>query len=225
MTNKATTKILFAGGPDGLPVEVERKRVRRLNLRVRANGTAHLSVPGRVTLAEAQRFLDEHEPWLREHMARRTRLASGDEPSDGLLPLWGRLVPLPEGTFPDDVYRAELSARLPGVVDRMEVALGTQASGWQLRAMTSRWGSCTPRTARIRINVRLAAYPPTCLDYVVAHELTHLLEPSHNERFHALLAGAYPDERAARALLRRPVRDVAAANSSPTVNVNETKSG
>lgn len=225
MARRTTTWTLHAGGPDGLPVEVERRRVRRLNLRVRADGSAHLSVPARVTLAEAQRFLDEHEAWLREHMERRAQLASGDEPSDGLLPLWGRLVPLTAGTTLDELYRAELSARLPEVVGRMEAALGTHATGWQLRAMSTRWGSCTPRTGRIRINVRLAAYPPTCLDYVVAHELTHLLEPSHNERFHALLASAYPDERAARALLRRPARDVAAANSSPTVNARETKSG
>ena len=42
------------------------------------------------------------------------------------------------------------------------------------------------------MNVRLAAYPPTCLDYVLAHELTHLLEPSHNQRFHVLLARRQP---------------------------------
>ena len=222
MTRRATTKILFAGGPGGLPVEVEHRRVRRLNLRVRANGTAHLSVPARVTLAEAQRFLDEHEAWLREHVRRRE--ARPDVPDDGLVPLWGALVPLPDGTTPDELYRAELSARLPEVAGRIEAALGVSATGWQLRAMSTRWGSCTPKTARIRVNVRLAAYPPTCLDYVVAHELTHLLEPSHNERFHALLAGAYPDERTARALLRRPAREVT-ADSSPTVNANETKSG
>ena len=223
MARRTTTKILFAGGPGGVPVEVERKRVRRLNLRVRADGSAHLSVPARCSLAEAQRFLDAHEAWLREHV--RHREARPDVPDDGFSPLWGALVPLPDGPAPGELYRAELSARLPEVVDRMEAALGTHATGWQLRAMSTRWGSCTPKTGCIRINVRLAAYPPTCLDYVVAHELTHLLEPSHNERFHDLLASAYPDERAARALLRRPARDVAAANSSSTVNINETKSG
>lgn len=85
-----------------------------------------------------------------------------------------------------------------------------RATAWQLRAMSTRWGSCTPATGRIRVNVRLAAYPPTCLDYVVAHELTHLLEPTHNARFHELLARAYPNERASRALLRRDARAVAA---------------
>lgn len=222
MTRRTTTRILFAGGPDGIPVEVERKRVRRLNLRVRADGSTHLSVPARCTLAEAQRFLDAHEAWLRDHVRRRE--AHVVEPDDGLVPLWGALMPLPVGTAPDELYRAELSARLPEVVARMEAVLGVRAAGWQLRAMSTRWGSCTPRTARIRINVRLAAYPPACLDYVVAHELTHLLEPSHNERFHALLTRAHPDERAARALLRRPARAVA-ADLSPIVNAAETISG
>ncbi len=190
-----------------MPVEAERKRVRRLNLRVLADGSARLSIPERCPLAEAQRFLDEHEAWLRTHIRRREGRAGAAR--DGLVPLWGALVPLPVGTTPDELWRSELAARLPQVVERMEATLGVRAAGWQLRAMSTRWGSCTPRTGRIRINVRLAAYPPSCLDYVVAHELTHLLEPSHNERFHALLARAYPDERGARALLRRPAREVA----------------
>ena len=196
---------LWAGGAGGVPVEVERRRVRRLNLRVRADGSAHLSVPWRATLEQAQRFLDEHEAWLRAHVARREQAAG--EVADGLVPLWGHLVPLPEGTSTDELWREALAGRLPEVAARMEAALGVRASGWQLRDMSTRWGSCTPRTGKIRVNVRLAAYPPTCLDYVVAHELTHLLEPSHNARFHELLARAYPDERSARALLRRSPRE------------------
>lgn len=203
----ATTRTytLHAGGPGGIPVEVEHKRVSRLNLRVRADGTAHLSTPLRTSLETAQRFIDEHEGWLRKRITRREQRSS--EPADGVVPLWGKLVPLPEGIVADELYRAELGARLPEVVARMEGALGTRAAGWQLRAMSTRWGSCTPRTGRIRVNVRLAAYPPTCLDYVVAHELTHLLEPSHNGRFHDLLARAYPGEKDARSMLRMSPRD------------------
>lgn len=196
------TYTLHAGD---IAVEVERKRVRRLNLRVRADGSAHLSVPWHCSLAEAQRFLDEHAMWLRTHMARRAERAA--EPDDGLVPLWGRLVPLPAGTTPEELWRTELTARLPEVAARMEAALGVRAAGWQLRVMKTRWGSCTPRTGHIRVNVRLAAYPLTCLDYVVAHELCHLLEPSHDARFHELLARAFPEEAAARALLRRPARE------------------
>ena len=193
-------RMLMAGGPGGIPVEVERKRVRRLNLRVRSDGTAHLSIPLHSSLETAQRFLDDHEDWLRERIARCEQRAAG--PEDGLVPLWGKLVDLPEGTAADELYRRELTQRLPDVASRMEAAVGAHASGWQLRAMSTRWGSCTPKTGCIRINVRLAAYPPTCLEYVVAHELTHLIEPSHSARFHDLLARAYPHEKRARAILR-----------------------
>lgn len=205
--------ILTAGGPDGVPVEVERKSVRRLNLRVRADGSAHLSIPARCPLAEAQRFLDDHEAWLRTRIGRRkTRTVA----PDGRAPLWGRLVTPPQDTSSDELYRTELAACLPEVVTRMEAATGQHASAWQLRAMSTRWGSCTPKTGHVRVNVRLAAYPPTCLDYVVAHELTHLAEPSHNARFHMLLAQAYPDERGARALLRQDPRALAEAVSERT---------
>ena len=120
MERNLTKRTLLAGGPHGVAVEVERRRVRRLNLRVRADGTVHLSVPPRVTLAEAQRFLDGHAEWLRRHVARRLAHAAEAAPEDGLIPLWGRLVPLPEGAAPDEVYRAELARRLPKVVARME---------------------------------------------------------------------------------------------------------
>ncbi len=201
-------RMLMAGGPGGIPVEVERKRVRRLNLHVRSDGTAHLSIPLHSSLETAQRFLDDHEDWLRKRIAHREK--RGAEPEDGLIPLWGRLVDLPEGTAADEFWRRELAERLPDVISRMEGAVGAHASAWQLRAMSTRWGSCTPKTGRVRINVRLAAYPPTCLEYVVAHELTHLLEPSHNARFHELLARAYPNEVRARAILRMSPRDACA---------------
>lgn len=197
------TTTLLAGG---IEVEVERRRVRNLNLRVRPDGSAHLSIPLRASLADARRFLEAHEAWLVAHVRRRT---APPAPDDGLVPLWGELVPRPGDVPDDELYRAELARRLPDVVSRMEAATGLHASAWQLRALSSRWGSCTPGTGRIRINVRLAAYPPSCLDYVVAHELTHLAEPRHDARFHALLARVVPDERAARALLRADARELA----------------
>ena len=207
----------------GVAVEVERRPVRRLNLRVRADGSAHLSVPARLPDEEARRFLAEHADWLRDRV-ERVAARRGERAGDGLVPLWGRLAPLPDGSSPSDLWRAELERRLPEVAARMGEALGVSAPGWQLRSMTSRWGSCTPATKRVRINVALAAYPPTCLDYVVAHELTHLLEPSHGARFHALLARAYPDERAARALLRQDPRALAQSGRAACAGAPSTDS-
>ena len=193
-----------------IEVAVERKAVRRVNLRVRPDGTAHMSVPWRVGQAEAQAFLDAHAEWLAAAVGRAAAKKNAEVgPGDGGVPLWGRLATLPEGTDVAELYRAEVARALPEVVVRMEAASGLHATGWQLRDMRTRWGSCTPATGRIRVNTRLAAYPPTCLDYVVAHELTHLAEASHNKRFHSLLAAIYPDEARARALLRRDAREIA----------------
>lgn len=87
----------------------------------------------------------------------------------------------------EKIYRAEILRVLPAIAPTYENALGVQASAWSVRRMKTRWGSCTPKTKRMRLNAQLAAYPPFCLDYVVAHELAHLREPSHNEHFHALV--------------------------------------
>lgn len=194
------TYILHTGGVD---VEVERKAVRRVNLRVRPDGSARMSVPWHMERAAAQGFLDAHAAWVARAVERAKAREVQAGAADGTVPLWGKKVPLPEGTDADELYRREMATRLPEVVSRIEAASGLHASGWQLRAMTSRWGSCTPSTGRIRINVRLAAYDPVCLDYVVAHELCHLEVPGHGPEFHARLARFFPDEKGARRMLRR----------------------
>ena len=103
----------------------------------------------------------------------------------------------------DRLYRAEVERALPPIARTYEEALGVHAESWSVRRMASRWGSCTPGTGRMRVNLALAAYPPRCLDYVVAHELAHLVEPSHSVRFHSLVASVCPHAVEARALLKR----------------------
>lgn len=194
-----------------VPVCVTRKRVRNLNLRVHRDGSVALSIPWHTSRERAQAFLDERVGWIARARARvlaRAESADNSGSSRGVYPLWGEphrpsdSSPLSDDEL-DALYRAEVARALPEVVARMEPLVGAHASAWKLRAMTSRWGSCTPRTGQIRINVRLAAYPRECLDYVVAHELAHLLEPSHNARFHAIVARAIPNEREVRARLRQ----------------------
>ena len=67
--------------------------------------------------------------------------------------------------------------------------------------MKTRWGSCNPRTATIRLNTELVKKPKDLLEYVVVHELLHLIEPTHSARFTALLDQHYPSWRDARAEL------------------------
>lgn len=218
---------------DGLeiPVSVVRKRVKNLNLRVRADGTVTLSIPQHLPLARAREFLDRKGGWIAERVRRNIERRPSPDLAGELpdrIPLWGKLVPRDsvqansgqaasdrdasgqsapgqttiDQAALDELYRTEVLRALPGIVERMEARIGVHAARWSVRVMKTRWGSCTPKTGAIRINARLAAYPPECLEFVVAHELVHLLEPSHNTRFHALLDEFCPDNRHPAKLLR-----------------------
>lgn len=102
----------------------------------------------------------------------------------------------------DVLYKQEVARAIPQIAQPLESAMGVAASRWQVRSMKTRWGSCTPQTAAIRINSQLAAYPIDCLNFVVAHELVHLMEPSHNARFHMLLDVYCPRNRELAAQLK-----------------------
>lgn len=214
------TYILYVNRGDGtssdgaIPVCVTPKRVKNLNLRVRPDGSVALSTPLRTPRGRAQVFLDERASWIYAHVAKRAaqaeeRAAASEQPLTSY-PLWGETVTAATPLSPaelDQLYRIELEQALPTAIAWAEPLIGAHASRWFCRKMRTRWGSCTPKTGRIRINTRLAAYPPECLRYVVAHELAHLLEPSHNARFHAIVARAVPDEKRVRARLRQPATE------------------
>lgn len=94
--------------------------------------------------------------------------------------------------------REDLAARLAVLAPR----LGRPVPPWQLSSARTRWGSCSAH-GRIRLNWRLILLPPELIDYVVAHELAHLIEMNHGPGFWSVVAGLCPDWRARRAELRR----------------------
>lgn len=106
-----------------------------------------------------------------------------------------------------ELYRSEVAAALPGLIRSYELKMDVSVSRVTVRSMKTRWGSCTPATGAIRIALQLGAYPPACLDMVVAHELVHLLEPSHGPRFHMLLDSYCPGNRELSRRLREPAID------------------
>ena len=104
----------------------------------------------------------------------------------------------------DQLFASEVTSALRDIVHAYEVAMGVTVARISVRSMKTRWGSCTPKSGAIRIARELAAYPVECLDMVVAHEFVHLLEPSHNQRFHALLDTYCPNNRALSQRLKQP---------------------
>ena len=90
-------------------------------------------------------------------------------------------------------YHKQLMELLNPLIKKWELKLGVSVKRFSIRSMKSRWGSCTPKTHGIRFNLELVKKSPECLEYIVVHELVHLLEASHNNRFKALMDQFYPN--------------------------------
>lgn len=80
-------------------------------------------------------------------------------------------------------YRVELKKRIPALVDKWEKILNEKIDNWQVKQMKTKWGSCNIEKKRIWLNLELAKKPEHCLEYIIAHEMVHLLERHHNDRF------------------------------------------
>lgn len=219
----------------GISIYVYRCRVKRINLRIRRDGSVRLSLPTYLSQTDAERFVDEHLSWITEHQARvqarRTSTQRCLTPGE-TIELWGRprhiclapfgqsaveltehelVVPqLPQGA-PTDERRRLVKAFLASVVqERVQMLMPTcedtlhvSAGGLSVRWMRTRWGSCTPKTGRIRINAALVEHDPGCLWTVCAHELCHLVEPNHSSAFWALMDEHFAGWRRFDALLKQ----------------------
>ena len=107
----------------------------------------------------------------------------------------------------DAWYRVQIKAAAPALLAKWEPLLGVKPDRLFVQRMKTKWGSCTPATRSIRLNTDLAKKPPGCLEYILIHELVHLLEPTHNARFTALIEQFMPTWRHRRDQLNRlPVR-------------------
>lgn len=101
----------------------------------------------------------------------------------------------------DIFYRKELEGKLPDLIAKWENRIGVRSRSWSIRNMKTRWGTCNIRTKHICINLQLVKKHPICLEYVVAHELVHLLERSHNSVFKAYMDQFFPGWRNVKRLL------------------------
>lgn len=118
------------------------------------------------------------------------------------------------GTAPDkrlailrEWYRANLKERLPPIIGHYEKLMGVKVAEFGVKQMKTKWGTCNPAAGRIWVNLELAKKPASCLEYIVVHEMVHLLEPSHNKRFKSLMEQYMPNWRGYRDELNSlPVR-------------------
>lgn len=89
-------------------------------------------------------------------------------------------------------YRAELRAEGERLTDKWAPIIGVIKPEVGIKRMKTRWGTCNPRALRVWLNLELAKKPPMCTEYVLVHELIHLIEPKHNDRFKELMSAHLP---------------------------------
>jgi len=93
------------------------------------------------------------------------------------------------------------------MIAKWEKLMGVRVDNFHVQRMKTKWGSCTSAKRTIRLNSELAKKPRECLEYIIVHEMTHLLEPTHNNRFVALMDRLMPKWQIYRENLNRlPVR-------------------
>ena len=98
-------------------------------------------------------------------------------------------------------YRERLRALATPVIERWQGILGVTVEEWGIKKMKTKWGSCNANARRIWLNLELVKKPPECLEYLIVHELTHLLVRHHDDRFHALMDKHLPRWQAIRKIL------------------------
>ena len=174
---------------DDLEVWVLTKKVRNIAIRVKTpDGRIEVSAPPRTSDRYIAQLVRERRGWIDRSISRISESPMAQA----------------ENASPEQVkeWKAVVSACTPPLIEAWEPILGVKAGKLAYRNMKSRWGSCQPTTGRICINVRLALYPPECLEYVVVHELCHLLVSGHGPDFHALMDRVMPDWKQRRAKLK-----------------------
>ncbi|MDR7038198.1 putative metal-dependent hydrolase [Methylobacterium sp. BE186] len=216
----------------GEPLRVSLRRwpaARRLTLRVsQATGEVILTLPTRTSIATAQRFVASHGGWIAARLARvparvlfepgaslpvrgvphRIEHRGARSGATRLEQIGGEAVisvscdPAFVGRRVRDWLQREVRADLAEAVARYTAALGQAPTRITIRDTRSRWGSCTAR-GELNFSWRLILAPPLVLDYLVAHEMAHLREMNHSQRFWSLLGDLCPHVDEAEAWLKR----------------------
>lgn len=100
-------------------------------------------------------------------------------------------------------YRAALKERIPDLIAKWEPIIGREVAEWGIKKMKTKWGSCNIGQRRIWLNLELAKKPPECLEYILVHEIVHLWERHHTERFRAYMDAFMPNWRFHRDVLNQ----------------------
>ena len=170
---------------NGENIQIEKKKIKNMYLRISpANGEIRVSATERMSVKTVEGFVREKWNWImdtRKKLEENRAAWAEEELSEE------------ERKRQKELYRKQLAEILPEVIRKCEQITELHAREWRLRDMKTRWGSCNTVKKRIWLNIQLAACPRECLEYVVTHELVHLLVPGHGKEFWAYMDRFFPD--------------------------------
>ena len=104
-------------------------------------------------------------------------------------------------TIVDEWYRVELKKAVPSLIAKWAPLMRVKVERFFVQKMKTKWGSCNARAKSIRLNTELARKPPECLEYIVVHEMAHLIVRHHDDRFTCLMDSHFPNWKPIRQIL------------------------
>lgn len=167
---------------EDVTITVTKKRMKHMYLRIRKeDGSVLISAPHTMSDARIRAFAAGRIDWIKKYQKQYGE-NSGREAEASRY-------------SPEEIRerKALLKQKTQALLEKWEPVMGVHAEGITIRQMKTRWGSCNVKTHHINMNLALLSLPDECLEYVVVHELAHILEPSHNQVFWDYMTRFYPD--------------------------------
>lgn len=211
----------------GIETEIIVKKVKNISIKIKENGEVVLTVPQNRSIAEAEKFFLSKLNWIIKHKNESSDFVRCEVCDNGRIFLFGEEVTLkftessnnaaflngdklyvffngkklPKRIL-EEYLKIKLNEKLKETFEKWEKITGLYSSSVSIRKTTSKWGSCTPKTKRIRMSLYLACLPLPCAEYVTLHELLHLKYPDHGKRFHNALDYYMPQWKKIRKFMR-----------------------
>ena len=178
-----------------MAIQLTYRRTKRLSMRIVKNGDVHVSAPIGISKKEVEAFISQHQEWIVD--ARKKTAERQKQRADfyDQLPLTTRAKKLEA--------KERIRALVEPMIELHSKKMGVRPTSVGYKPMISRWGVCKVKEGSICYSTYLLLLPDWCVEHVVVHELCHLIEPSHNARFHALMDKFFPKWREARIETRR----------------------
>ena len=187
-----------------MAIQVTYRRTSRLSMRIVRNGDVHVSAPIGMSKKEVEAFINEHLEWIVEARKKTAERHNQRTAFYNQLPLTTKAQKI------EATERVRLLTE--PMIARYSKVMGVSPSYVRYKPMISRWGMCNVKERSICFSTYLLLLPDWCVEHVVVHELCHLIEPSHNTRFHALMDKYYPQWKEARKETRKLAKGESSCN-------------